>query len=52
MKVTSVEGVGLAFVWDGVGRGLDVHVFVRDIWQGSASAFPPRVLEGESMQKL
>ena len=29
MEGASVDGVGLVFVLDGVGRGLDVHLFFR-----------------------
>ena len=49
MEGASVGGVGLAFAVDGVGRGPDVHVFFRDMWQGGASTSLPRVSQGESL---
>ena len=43
MEGASVGGVGLGFVLDGVGRGLDVHVFFRDIYVCGKEVVPPQV---------
>ena len=47
-----VGGAGLVSIFDGVGRGLDVQVFARNMWQGGASTNLPRKSQGESYKKI
>ena len=44
-----VGGAGLVFLLDGVGRGLNGHVFFGDMWQEGASTSLPRVSQGDSL---